>query len=641
MNKLKKYEKKGYDLDFLARVQPQGGMKIKSNVILKGDGAETILHVTGFPTKGLANLWMKDILQQDHSIGFQSTEAYDSKVVEDAANKSINEKETRLNPNANNTENNKESQEIMDLYDLVDDVTRKNEAVKGISIRLFVHDLTEELLALRVKKIRDSLSQFKVEVFLDELELEIESVFTRPDKQKDLIGGRPNRPIRSYDLAGGYFLDHVKLEDENGSTFGYTATNGAVIFDYFKRTNSFMFVSGNPNMGQGTFVMAQLDNLFAEGHFIRNIKTDKKPFLYNYTENNAGITLEMGGGKNLINPFQIFPSSSDRSGEVDEIQSFRLHLSKLKNLYESINPNATDNDLRVFRSLVRGFYCQYPSENDPLWYPNPKRHLTQLKATKIPYNEYPKLSHFVAYVEGERARTQDPIVRSSMYGIKETFEELLQAQPDLFEGTTNPELKNLSNERLVTFDLSGLVGQPEYLSAQLFSVLSLISYDVSENGKKQRERIKRNPRLTKADLHQFVVNITNISQLLNPRFPSATELTNELIDALSQNYAGMIVQAPNLQSILSKSSTGAKSDRHFAAMHALFDLMNVRVFGQLGVNDKMLLEKILKDELGKHELNAIVNFEQRQLYLGIHGRKGIIFTQDYDEEDLNEYGGWY
>lgn len=645
MSNLKTYIKKGYDPEFLSRVQPQGGMNIKSWYIEYGDGCATCVVVTGYPTSGLSNMYLKSLLQQPQVIGFQSTESFESEKIAEAANKSINEKESRINPNANNTDNIKENKEIIDLYDLVDDVTRKNEAMKGISIRLWVYDLTPELLAAQVKKVRDGMSQFKAEVLLDELEMQIESIYTRPNKQKKIIGGRPNRPIKSYDLAGGYYYDHEKLEDPHGTLFGKTATNGAVIFDYFKndpnRTNSFMLVSGTPKMGQGTFVTALLDNAFAEGHYIRNIKTDTKPHLNAYTENNAGLVVELSGGSNLINPFHIFPAASDKTGQVDEIKSFRLHLAKLKNLYEALTPSATDNHFRVFRSLVRGFYCQYPNENDPLWYLNPKRHLDKLKATKIPYEDYPKLSNFISFVESARITERDPDIKSIMFSIKETFEELLQSQPDMFEGTTNPAFKGLSDEHLVTYDLSGLVGQPEYLNAQLFSVLALISYDVVENGKRQRDRLQKHPRMLESDVDQIVVNITNISQLLSPRYPSASELMNELVESLSQNYAGVIVQAPNVQALLARAGTGEGDKRHYIAMNALFDKMTYRVFAQLGVNDKNLLEEVLKEELGQHELNAITNFEQRQLYLGIHGRRGIIFTQEYEAEDLAEYGGWH
>lgn len=168
--------------------------------------------------------------------------------------------------------------------------------------------------------------------------------------------------------------------------------------------------------------------------------------------------------------------------------------------------------------------------------------------------------------------------------------------------------------------------------------MSMLSYDVSENGRANAQLMSKDQTLQPTDLNRLVINITNISQMVHPRYPSAAELLYELVDALAQNEAGIIIQAPNIQTML---STNQENSRHTLAMHALFDLMNYRVFGQLGVTDKQLIEEVLKEEIGAYELDAITNFEQRQLYLGIHGQKGIIFTQDYNPEELEEYGGWY
>lgn len=96
--------------------------------------------------------------------------------VEEKAAKSINEKESRIDINGKTTDNNREAQEVGDLLDLIDDMTRKHEKMKGISIRLAVYDLTEDKLMTRVKKIRDEASQFKSTVMLDELYFEQEAL---------------------------------------------------------------------------------------------------------------------------------------------------------------------------------------------------------------------------------------------------------------------------------------------------------------------------------------------------------------------------------------------------------------------------------------------------------------------------------
>ena len=625
------------------RVQPQGGSKYFSHYIQYGDGCVTYLRIYDYPREGLGRMWLKELLQQDHVVSFLAVESLDTKKVEEKAAKSINEKESRIDINGKTTDNNREAQEVGDLLDLIDDMTRKHEKMKGISIRLAVYDLTEDKLMTRVKKIRDEASQFKSTVMLDELYFEQEALFTSPESHDELLNAPSHRPIKSRDLAGGYFLDHTKLEDKTGSYFGKTKTDGVIQLDWLLknqfRTRPFMLISGTPNMGQGTFSIALIDDNFAQNHFIRNINLDQSPFLNNYTENNLGILIDMAGSRNKINIFQVFQGATNEKGETDEIKSFSLHIAKLKNMFEVLKPDATADDCDVFEDLATAFYCQYPSENNPLWYRNPLLHLKELKATKVPASEYPTLKDFVGYIEGQLVLAKTAEMERSYRRILSTFVKLLNTKPDVFEGTTN--FTDLSEEHLVTFDLSGLIGTPDYLNVQLFSVMALISYDVIQNGKTQRQRLKTNPRLLESEVEHYIVNITDIGKMLNPRTPSSSELTLQMIDALSQNYAGIIVQAGSFQTILNSGGSGFKAERYQAAMKSIFGMMNYRVFGQTSSADKQLLADILQEEISPYELDAITTLEQGQLYLNIAGRQSIIFSQDYDSSDLAEYGGWH
>ncbi|MDN6835556.1 virulence factor [Lactococcus lactis] len=603
----------------------------------------TYLRIYDYPREGLGRMWLKELLQQDHVVSFLAVESLDTKKVEEKAAKSINEKESRIDINGKTTDNNREAQEVGDLLDLIDDMTRKHEKMKGISIRLAVYDLTEDKLMTRVKKIRDEASQFKSTVMLDELYFEQEALFTSPESHDELLNAPSHRPIKSRDLAGGYFLDHTKLEDKTGSYFGKTKTDGVIQLDWLLknqfRTRPFMLISGTPNMGQGTFSIALIDDNFAQNHFIRNINLDQSPFLNNYTENNLGILIDMAGNRNKINIFQVFQGATNEKGETDEIKSFSLHIAKLKNMFEVLKPDATADDCDVFEDLATAFYCQYPSENNPLWYRNPLLHVKELKATKVPASEYPTLKDFVGYIEGQLVLAKTAEMERSYRRILSTFVKLLNTKPDVFEGTTN--FTDLSEEHLVTFDLSGLIGTPDYLNVQLFSVMALISYDVIRNGKKQRQRLKTNPRLLESEVEHYIVNITDIGKMLNPRTPSSSELTLQMIDALSQNYAGIIVQAGSFQTILNSGGSGFKAERYQAAMKSIFGMMNYRVFGQTSSADKQLLADILQEEISPYELDAITTLEQGQLYLNIAGRQSIIFSQDYDSSDLAEYGGWH
>ncbi|WP_407350367.1 hypothetical protein VNN41_10000 [Lactococcus garvieae] len=641
--KLQDYIKQGYDLEFLQRVQTLGGKKEFSKYIETGTGVEAVLTVYDYPTTGLSAMWLKDLVQQDHVIGFVGIESLKVKDTEERIEKGLNEKGTRVSDKNNPQDNRREIQEIHQATEFLDNIQLRNESPKAFCVKLFVWDDTEERLMDRVKKIRDEGSKFKMAIMMDEQGIEWDSVFTAPNRLKKLPNSRANRPCNAWDLAGGYFFDHTKLEDPNGDYMGKTDTGGMVAFDPLhrdsRRTGTFIWASGNPNYGVGTFAMALCDKALSNGHLIRNLNVDEKPFLKTYTKNMQGILIDLAVGNHKINIFQVFPAASPTGNRgQDEIAAMDLHIQKLSNIYEGLNKEASSQALRTFKALVANYYCQYPSENNPLWYKNPTKHLNELKATRIKNEDYPLLSNFIAYARQEYARERDVAIKSQLRDVVDTFEQLLQQKSILFEGATT--FGDMTDERLVTFDFSGLVTQPQYLNVMLFSVLSFISRDIKSNGFRQEKYLRETKGARLSDVDQLLINVTDISRLLSPEFPSSSQLLLDMVSSMSQNYAGLIVQANDLESILGQNN-GSGSPKYYNAMKKLFNQTTYRAIGNTGPIDKELLSNVLKGEISAYELDSIGGFEEGQLYLSISGRQGLMFRQDYLDDEKREYGGWH
>lgn len=96
-----------------------------------------------------------------------------------------------------------------------------------------------------------------------------------------------------------------------------------------------------------------------------------------------------------INLFQIFATATDDNGvNVDEEKSYKAHVEKLKSILSVLNDSVTGDDLTTFGNLVNDFYIE-----NGIWYRNPKRHLHELKATKLYNDQYPELEDFVLFLE--------------------------------------------------------------------------------------------------------------------------------------------------------------------------------------------------------------------------------------------------
>ena len=170
---VRKYTKQGYDLDFLQKVQPKGNINFKPDLFYYGgDGYYTVLHVVSFPTKGLPNFWLRDLMQVEGTRAFLSVVPLDSEDLKKRITKAIEEKSSRVSGKRKQMDNQQEFDEIAELTELHRQIQQLNISMKGIYVRLFVVADTEEELQKRVKEIKDKSSAYKMTVLAGELDFE-------------------------------------------------------------------------------------------------------------------------------------------------------------------------------------------------------------------------------------------------------------------------------------------------------------------------------------------------------------------------------------------------------------------------------------------------------------------------------------
>lgn len=632
----------GYDLAFLSQIQPQGNIDFRANdrYWTSGDGYHTVLHFYEYPSEDLDQFWLSDLMLIPGTRAFLSTYRENNKVLRQEITDAIEEKSTRITGNSKMTDNQKEMDEIKDLQELNREITKKNIAMLGMYVRAFVSASTKEELFRKVDDIKDKTSNFKSTILSGELDFEYHSPFIPAKYQIDLPNRRRGIPIKAHDLAGGYFFNHTKLEDQRGVYMGWTPTRGAVNFNFLerddRRTRSFMIVSGNPKMGQRSFLLKHTDGLYAKGNFIRNF--DANGTFLDQTRKQHGLILDLSGEANRINIFQVFPTVTNEEGtEVDKKKSYNLHIEKLKNIFKLLNDEATGDDLTTLGQILNEFYIE-----EGLWARNPTLNPEKLKATELVADEYPILSDFILYVEDYQRQLQrqthpNKIELDSVNRIFNTFNELLTTNADMFEGTT--EFRDISNEQVVTFDFSGLKGMPSLLNAQIFSVLSLVSADVVNHGKRCKQELKASPEKTEMDMPHYIVNISEAQTLINPKYESSVKLLADIIDSMGENFAGVVLSMNSLRGILFESGAASYKDPYVTAVQRIFGLMQYRVFAQTDDTSVPLLANALSGSMNKSELETLPRLSKGQLFMNIAGVGNIVFNQQLLAPEMERYGG--
>lgn len=640
--KQRKLRSQGYDLAFLSQIQPQGNIDFKKNdrYWISGDGYHTVLHFYEYPSKDLDRFWLSELLLIPGTRAFLSLYRENNRVLAQKIADSIEEKSTRITGNSKIANNQKELDEIRDLELLNREIDKKNITMLGMYVRVFLSASTESELFRKVEEVKDKTSNFKSTILAGELDFEYHSPFIPAKYQIDLPNSRRGIPVPAHDVAGGYFFNHTKLEDRRGVYLGWTPTKGAVNFNFLerndRRTRSFMILSGNSRMGQRSFLLKHTDGLYAKGQFIRNF--DANGTFLDQTRQQHGLILDLSGEANRINIFQVFPTVTNEDGtEVDKKKSYNLHTQKLKSIFKLLNEDVSGDDLTTFGTLLNDFYI-----SEGLWARNPKLHPERLKATDLVNEEYPILSDFVLYVDDyrrqlEQKKSSNESELASVKRIYNTFNELLTTHADIFEGTT--EFRDITSEQVVTFDFSGLKGTPQLLNAQIFSVLSLVSADIVNNGKRCKQLMKENPSLSEMDMQHYIVNISEAQTLINPKYESSVELLADIIDSMGDNFAGVVLSVNSLRGILFEGGQGSHKDPYVTAVQRIFGLMQYRVFAQTDETSIPLLAQALAGSMNQSELETLPRLIKGQLFLNIAGVGNLVFNQQLLAPELSRYGG--
>ena len=630
-------KQQGYDLNLIAKTQPQANIQFNSTYTRVGTGYMACLHVYRYPNKGLTDFWLNPLINSKNVISVVSIGTEDKHKIQRSLQNSIDEQRSRISGKEKTSANMESSNDFHDQTRLLDKITTQNEVIKRLYTRLFVYAETWQELEDRIENIQREISNFNLGVFVGEQKQEYQAIWTPAMKQRLLDNNRIGTPISAYDLSGSYYLNHVFLDDPHGSYFGLSKTGGAILLDLFRRTQrrtrTFMFVTGNPKMGKSTFNKKINDDMFARGNKIRNF--DVAGEYAEQTRDQGGIIMTLDGRENRINPFEIFPTATNEDGsEVNEINSFNQHVTKLKNMFNFMNTSAGPDDLNLLENLVIGFYIQ-----QGLWTRNPQAHPDQIHTIGLPADEYPTLSDFLIYLRQQQRvferKQRTTTQQDSMNRIVNSFSKMKQSEPEMFDGTTN--IRDFEQEQVVTFDLSGLKAHgTETFNAQIFSILSLLEAHVIKNSKKYRYLVQQG-KVNGEDVPRYYINIDEAQNIITPTFSFGVETLASMVQEFRKNYCGITITAPTIQDLMPDVSNS--DTPYIRAVKKLFGLMQYRAFFQLSDDALPALAKALGGSVTMAELQAITKLRQSEVFFSINGDRNLVFSVQATQQELKRYTG--
>lgn len=627
-----KLKEQGYNLNFISKIQPKGGISFGERYINTGDSYVGCLHVYTYAEE-VSALWLVNLMNIQNTIATLDIATANKEEVIKDINRSISELRDRTETERRSTDKDDANYELNNLRGFAHSITQGGEVVKLTHCRIFFYDFSLEELEKRMGDTKRELNgmNIKTTIFLFQTKQEWMSLFTSYDHQTKLNHTRQGVLLPSSSIGGGIPFHHQALKDPRGIYFGQTSTGGAFMLDPFYSTNtrrSFNgFVLGKMGFGKSTFMKQLEEGLVAKNAFIRGF--DKARDYYDLIKSQNGKIIELSGGGGMINPLEIFATKTDVNGEnVDEFGSFMQHLSKLANMVRFLNPQITDIELTEFKGLLRQFYI-YKGILTKNYIEKPDA----VKVTGFKPEYYPTLSEFSQYLRSIKYKNPTPQRVRTLEVLQIMIDEMVGQYAPLFDGHST--IENVENEQIVFFDIDGISQlDKEVFNCQLFTALTLIWNHALKNGRKMK-RLLEEGKVTYEELRYFMVLLDECHNIINSNNLFAVEYVVSFEREMRKFSAGVFFATQSPNEILPENA----SDKSVAIIKTVFELTQFKVFFYLDNSVMGRMKEVLGDSLTDTEYQMLTNLKVGQAIVQTSSSDSYTVTFDPENDQLARFKG--
>lgn len=622
----------GYDLNFISKIQPKGGLKFGEKYINSGDAYVGCLHVYAYAEE-VSALWLSSLMNIENTVAtLDIATANKSEVIKDI-NRSINELRDRTSSERRATDKDDAQYELANLREFAQKITQGGEVMKLTHCRIFFYDFSLEQLEKRMgdtKKELDGLN-IRSSIFLFQTKQEWNSLFMNYENQRKLDNVREGVILPSTSIGGGIPFHHQALKDPRGIYFGQTSTGGAFMLDPFYSTNtrrSFNgFILGKMGFGKSTAMKLLEEGLVAKNTFIRGF--DKARDYYDLVSSQNGKIIDLSGGGGMINPLEIFATKTDVTGAIiDEFGSFMQHLSKVTNMIRFLNPQITDIELTEFRGLLRQFYIHKKILTQD-YIENPQ----SVKVTGFEPKYYPTMSEFSHYLRSVKFQNPTPQRVRTLEVLQIMVNEMVTQYAPLFDGHTT--IENIEDEQIVFFDIDGIsqLDTPVF-NCQLFTALTLMWNHALKNGRMMK-RLLEDKKITYEDVRYFMVLIDECHNIINSKNLFAVDYVVSFEREMRKFSAGVFFATQSPNEVLPENA----SDQSVAAIKTVFELTQYKVFFYLDNSVMGRMKDVLGESLTETEYQMLTNLKVGQAVFQTSSTEAYTVTFDPEREQLARFKG--
>ena len=250
--------------------------------------------------------------------------------------------------------------------------------------------------------------------------------------------------------------------------------------------------------------------------------------------------------------------------------------------------------------------------------------------TELPPESYPIYSDLLRFVEERISQKEKETYNNieqkmvfeelkNLQTIRDTIRNLVTNYGYIFDGHTT--INNISDEQIVTFDISGLKNmKPEIFDAQILNLISLCWDNAVSNGKIMQQKYEAG-NIGLEDVIKFLILIDESHRWVNAKKTFALDQILIYLREARQYFAGIGLATQSIRDYVPDGTTDAEMDK----LKTVFELTQYQFIFRQKSNLKKILQKAFDGVLTYDQINDIPTFEQGHVLLCISSDQNLEF----------------
>lgn len=343
----------------------------------------------------------------------------------------------------------------------------------------------------------------------------------------------------------------------------------------------------------------------------------------------GGKSISLDGTAGMINPLQILATIVDESTfEVNNEQSFTVHISKVSTMYKFLNPTCSNEEHREFDKILNEFYVYFG--------------IAKNKATEYEVHQYPTMSEFLEFIKNVLySDIENEVLNKNISSSRQerldniilNIESIVRDYPALFDGYTS--VKDITSEQILSFDLRTLTQfDKRIFNAQIFNILTLLWNNSLVQGRKEKHLFESKQK-TFEECKKFLILIDEAHRIINSNNAIAIEYLIGFQREARKYLGGLVYATQSISDVVPDQI----SSEMLAQIKTMFELTKYKFIMQQDSNAVKAIRKIFDGQLSESELVSVPRLEQGECILSIDGVGNIRFNIEATKEELEIFKG--